>query len=299
MPNGHWRMATQLRLGMVRLRPGLRCAMPCGRSGGRLCDTPLDEHGLHCMLCKAGPSRLRPHRSVVACLAQHTRRSGAHVDVERVVPELNIWDGARCVDAIMDAVIWWPGRLNRHLTDATIRCPHAKRYATEEDPTERAAREKHHRYGDEVWTLAYTSYGRLGIEGQQFLEVLASEARDASGDFQTQRGLVAVWRRDLERALLHATADCALQALGAKGTQVWEVEADLRVGITNAPSVDLAPEVLGHLALQRMATRTRQSGAAPVEAMCRVSAEGHTRSAPHLSSLGALDTSGEGQNAFA
>ena len=256
--NGHWRMATLLRLGSVRLQPGLRCAMPRGGTGG-CCGTPLDCNGLHSLLCQTGPSRMRPHRSVVACLARRARISGAHVDTERAIPELATWEGGRCVDAIMDAVLWWPGRLQRHLCDITIRCPHAARYAAEEDPTERASREKHRRYGDEVWPLAYTSYGRLGTEGRQFLELMCAEAREHSEACSTQRGLVASWRRDLERALLHAVADSALQTLGAKGLQTWEEAAATKLGLVSFAGVDLSPESLAMIEAKRQAALARKA----------------------------------------
>ena len=139
------------------------------------------------------------------------------MDIERAVPELAVWKDSACVDAIMDAIAWWPGRLQRHLVDVTIRCPHAARYGPGDDVTQRAENEKHHRYGQSVWPLAYTSYGRLGREGQQLLELLSAEAREAAGLYDTQRSVVAAWRRDLERCLLFAIADGALQALGATG----------------------------------------------------------------------------------
>ena len=40
------------------------------------------------MLCKLGPARLRPHKAVVSALAMQLRKTGAEVDLERVVPEL-------------------------------------------------------------------------------------------------------------------------------------------------------------------------------------------------------------------
>ena len=125
--------------------------------------------------------------------------------------------------------------------------------------TARAAREKHRRYSEEVWPLAYTSYGRLGGEGIRFLELLCAEAREASGSYETQRGLVASWRRDLERALLHAIADSALQSLGAKGLCLWEVDATTRLGPAAASCLDLAPDVLQTVELKRQAAITCRS----------------------------------------
>lgn len=252
-PNGHWRMATQMRLGTLRLPPNIHCAMP--KAGGKPCRAILDTRGLHTLLCKAGPSRLRPHRSVTSSLAQLCRRSGAHVDIERTVPELATWKDGGCVDAVMDAIAWWPGRLQRHLIDITIRCPHAARYTPGEDATQRAENEKHHRYGQDVWPLAYTSYGRLGQEGQQLLELLCAEARDASGIYDTQRSVVAAWRRDLERSLLFALADGALQALGAIGCRIWDHDAEERIGMAMSAGADLTAEATELSVQKRMAAR--------------------------------------------
>ena len=187
---------------------------------------------------------MRPHRSVVSSLAWLGRRGGAHVDTERAIPELAAWNGDECTEAIMDAVIWWPGRLQQHLVDVTIRCPHAARYAPEEDATQRAEKEKHRRYGESVWPLAFTTYGRLGQEGLQLLELLAAEARDAAGLYDTQRAVVASWRRDLERSLLFAIADGALQALGAGGCCKWDQQAASKIGITleQGAGADLSAE---------------------------------------------------------
>ena len=159
---------------------------------------------------------MRPHTSGVHAVARRCRRHGANVDVERTIPELAAWDeSGTCTDAILDVVCWWPGRLHQHLLDITIRCPHAARYNVSEDVTGRAAKEKHRRYGEQVWPVALTTYGRLGAEGMQILELLAAEARAASCGLLTQRFTVAQYRSDLERAVLHATADQCFLALGA------------------------------------------------------------------------------------
>ena len=219
--NGHWRIASLRRLGGISLPRGLRCA--CQNKKGAPCGQLLGERGEHLDLCRWGASKLRPHTSMVHALARRCRQSGAHVDVERVVPDMAIWTTTdECIDAVLDVVSWWPGRLQQHSVDCTIRSPHASRYGVCEDITGRAQREKHRRYGQTVWPLATTTYGRVGDEGDALIELLASEARAAGGDdIATQRGAAAGWRRDIERAVQHAIADQVLLALGAAGVHAW------------------------------------------------------------------------------
>lgn len=219
MPNGHWRVATLKRLGALTPPPGACCAH-MNRAGQR-CGQQLGADALHLDLCRHATGRLRPHTAGVQSLAQRSRRAGANVDVERCIPELAIWHSEeRCVDAIMDLVTWWPGRLQQFLLDLTIRSPHASRYGITEDITGRAGQEKHRRYGEAVWAIAMTTYGRLGYEAMRALDLLAGEAKAAGGDPSTQRGLTSRWRADLERAVLHAIADQHLLALGAERCDV-------------------------------------------------------------------------------
>ena len=42
-------------------------------------------------LCKIGPGRMRPHRSLQHCLKRCLTRVGAEVDMERAVPTLYRW----------------------------------------------------------------------------------------------------------------------------------------------------------------------------------------------------------------
>ena len=181
MPNGHWRVATLKRLGALTPPPGACCAY-MNRAGQR-CGQQLGAYALHLDLCRHAAGRLRPHTAGVHSLAQRSRRAGANVDVERCIPELAIWQSEeKCVDAIMDLVTWWPGRLQQFLLDLTIRSPHASRYGITEDITGRAGQEKHRRYGEAVWAIAMTTYGRLGYEAMRALDLLAGEAKAAGGD---------------------------------------------------------------------------------------------------------------------
>ena len=215
MPNGQWRVATLKRVGALTPPQGARCAH-MNRAGQR-CGQLLGPDAVHLDLCRHAAGRLRPHTAGVQSSAQHSRRLGANADVERCVPELAVWPTEeKCTDAILDVVAWWPGRLQQFFLDLTIRSPHASRYGITEDITGRASREKHRRYGEAVWAIAMTTYGRMGYDAIRALDLLAGEAKAAAGDPLTQRGLASRWRAELERAVLHAIADQHLLALGAE-----------------------------------------------------------------------------------
>ena len=73
---------------------------------------------------------MQPHKHLAATLVRCLRAAGADVDLERVVPELadvNSRDAAHR-DAIMDAVVFWPGDMATSWIDVSIRCLHAARY---------------------------------------------------------------------------------------------------------------------------------------------------------------------------
>ena len=70
------------------------------------------------------------------------------------------------------------------------------------------------------------------------LELLAAEAREVAGLYDTQRAVVAKWRTELERSLLFAHADSALQALGARGCTGWDRQAFPKVGIFASVAAD-------------------------------------------------------------
>ena len=73
----------------------------------------------------------------------------------------------------------------------------------------KAAGEKLDHYGEAVWAVCFSSLGRLGPDGARAIEAAAAEARDW-GRHLSARDL----RVDLERAVLRATAQTVLKALG-------------------------------------------------------------------------------------
>ena len=67
-------------------------------------------------------------------MAKLLRETGAHVDIERAVPQLCMVeaDGSKVTEAILNVVSSHPGGLCKSLLDITICAPHAERY-TETD----------------------------------------------------------------------------------------------------------------------------------------------------------------------
>ena len=170
----------------------MRCRLKT--NGGSSCEATFDQGGIHSQLvAKLGPARMRPHRAVQTTLRGLLRNIGAHVDLERAIPEFFTWRGQKCTEAILDAAIRWPTSLHTTVVDITVRCPHASRYGggVTAPPTEAAEDEKHKRYGPQVTPIAFSTYGRLGREGRNAMEALAAEARWNSDDPSNQRSQVA------------------------------------------------------------------------------------------------------------
>ena len=82
----------------------------------------------------------------------------------------------------MDVVAAWPGQCGQQLIDVTIRCTYGERYAKLSEAAGIAARagerEKATRYGCGVAPLSFETLGRLGVESQRTLEVLAQSSRE-------------------------------------------------------------------------------------------------------------------------
>ena len=125
-------------------RPGARYEQ------GRACGQPLGRNADHALLCKAGPARLRPHQQLAATLAASLKAAGAHVDLERVVPELMNRSAAEAAarDAVLDLV------LEQRWLDVSIRCPLATRYPQAPNvpgsAASKGAEDKLARYGPKV-----------------------------------------------------------------------------------------------------------------------------------------------------
>ena len=134
-------------------RPGTRYEQ------GRACGQPLGRNADHALLCKAGPARLRPHQQLAATLASSLKAAGAHVDLERVVPELMNRGAADAAarDAVLDLVVSFLGSFEQRWLNVSIRCPLATRYPQGPNVPGRAAskgaEDKLARYGPKALPL--------------------------------------------------------------------------------------------------------------------------------------------------
>eukprot|EP00973_Karenia_brevis_P073250 10175793-Karenia_brevis.AAC.1 len=103
MDNDHFRTAMLMRLGALECTRGAVCQVP-KQSHGEKCLQALDDKLVHPLVCKCGPARQRPHRSVCHTLARLLKQTGAHTDMERAVPQLYMVerDGTHTTEAILD-----------------------------------------------------------------------------------------------------------------------------------------------------------------------------------------------------
>ena len=182
LTNAQWCVAMAARLGLLRCPGGHHvCQLPRG-DGGEVCGLPLDPLLQHPGLCGSGPARLRAHRALHGALRAFLERTGAIVDLERCIPELcRQAEGATGVqEAILDAVVRWPGSARVFWIDGTIRNPHAARYRRAEHKPGIAAAagvaDKKRRYGEAVRSLVFEPGGRLAEASAGLLADLAQEA---------------------------------------------------------------------------------------------------------------------------
>ena len=217
-PSGHFKVASLRRLGGLSAPPGATCAIKGegdGRRGTRvLRANPGRQHGAPSRVQagsgapKAAPHARGLHGGMPAqgrCrnrLRTHSRGTGAPVS-----------------EAVLDLWVAFPGHTCPIYLDVTIRCPLAQRYSTAWKTPGVAAtyavRQKEARYGPKVITIALESYGRLAVETVAALESLACTAGHGLRDRWAAPRLVPLWRATLQRAVMYATADVDLLALGA------------------------------------------------------------------------------------
>ena len=67
-----------------------------------------------------------------------------------------------------------------------------------------------------VHTVAFETYGRIGFQSRQALDILAMQAGACVGDQWALPRLVPTWLSALQQAVVFAVADVDLLALGAK-----------------------------------------------------------------------------------
>ena len=227
MPDTHFRTSLLARLGLICPPDGAVCQIPEGpMDAPHACGCRLERPFVHPYLCKAGPSRLRPHRSLCNAMAYECRAAGGHVDLERACPQLYKWHGDRCQEAILDVVYHLPGTTVTRNIDITVRCPFATRYVNTDSKVAVAAlsgeNEKVARYGSEVSPISFETFGRLGPQSMVNLQNVAADFVRPGG----RRSCMGVYNRlryILEYMLLYENADLILMSLGASsGLLGWQ-----------------------------------------------------------------------------
>ena len=222
MDNEHFRIALNMRLGIMEAPPGTVCQVPRSTdvtSFPELCLQSLDNCLVHPLLCKAGPARYRRHRALAETYGRCARDAGAHVDLERACPELYSKDSQGNVkEAILDVVHHLPGGPWQRKIDVTIRCPFASLEGDACVTPGLAARhgeeDKRRRYGSSVFCLAFESFGRLGYLSLANLKLLAADFEHRTHFKKPSRRLCSRWRLSLERSLLYELADIVALSLG-------------------------------------------------------------------------------------
>ena len=223
MGNLHFKSAMSLRLGLVDVPDGAVCQIQKSTSaegsGLDQCLCTLERDLQHPFLCKAGPARMRPHRSIAETLACEFKKQGAHVDLERACPDLcKVAENGHITEAILDVVYHLPGGPYQRKIDVTIRCPFAGRYSHVATRPGVAAsggvKDKLDRYGHGVICLSFETFGRLDPLSCDALRNLAADIEHRVTARPPSRRLYNKVRMSLERALLFEMADLALLSLG-------------------------------------------------------------------------------------
>ena len=192
LPTSHFRMATLRRLGAFQVQAGATCAHKYDVGGTtEECGHALDTNFTHSQLSNRGAAKLRTHNALGKAQMRLLREACAKVDDERFIPELMTWrggdDGRRiATEAIMDIVAHWPCQSRPFWIDVAVRCPHAERYSIAKSRPGHAVgcgeQDKHIRYGSSVHTVAFETYGRIGFQSKQALDILALQAGACVGD---------------------------------------------------------------------------------------------------------------------
>ena len=186
---------------------------------GEQCREPL--HTDHAVDCPCGPLRIRRHNDLAEDHATFIEEAGWLARLEVYVPEMSTAaptsrDSKNRGEAWLD--VWGYGVCEYPdlLLDVRVTHPAAARYRAKASSTPGSAAavgegEKHDRYppsqGREVVAVVHETWGRLGREGEAYLERLAAAARRRG----LRRGrdatnLLSRWRERLDGTLHKAIA---------------------------------------------------------------------------------------------
>lgn len=250
-PDGHFRLASQLRLCSLQIAPGTTCCFVCSKDE-EVCGKPLDL--LHLLDCKVGPGRMRPDRALAQAVAKTLRVTGAEVDIERIIPELRGRPKEiRTLKRLMpSSIAFWAGCPSRFLLDVTLRSPHASRYENAAVIPGSAALasegKKTRRYGAEVLPVAIDTYGRLGRAVDAGFQQLAAAASNCGVVRQNfAASLPSPLRIKVQLAAICAKADVALLALRLNARSFRRKYRPLTFPTRPPPSPVRTPILLPHV----------------------------------------------------
>ena len=176
--DAQWTEALRFRLGVPRHGPLPLCRNQ--KQSGEECGERLQPNPDHELECPSGPLRTRRHDDLAECHADIAEEAGAVVRREVYVDELS-----GTSEAWLDVWAYGLPEATDILLDITVRHPRAARYRpqAEAKPGHAAAEaegEKQERYpatSREVWPIAHETWGRLGVQAEQFLIFCAAAAR--------------------------------------------------------------------------------------------------------------------------
>ncbi len=226
LTNAQWTMALRQRLSLPSpAAQGAQCQL--SRLDGTQCNIPLTAALRHASLCEVGPVKMRTHNALVHLIMKAVRRTGGWADQERAVPEWYTREADGTIrEAVLDAVIDWPGAGAQLRLDASVRCAHGSHLQGAACTPGVAARDgeraKRRRYGEGVSPLIFEHLGRLGNDGLNTLRRLRQLSKDygraAPGGGPPPGINLRRLRVELEAAVLRGGAERALLALGCRAS---------------------------------------------------------------------------------
>ena len=202
-----WAEGLRWRGGFPQNTPGQRCANVS--SSEEPCGEVLDSGGIHAATCPRGPCVNARHRGVVAEVGALARATGATTRCEVPIAELEDEAGEQ---AILDLVVWGGGELQNSVLDITVRHPVASRYmeagAAKLDGAcaAKAEEEKAEAYpprgGVAVTAFAAETYGRLGLQAEQFIRMASAAAARCAHERGHPAARLSRWRAAIDAAIM-------------------------------------------------------------------------------------------------
>ncbi len=235
--NTHWVVMSKMRLGTMAVVEGMQCQI-CRSDNG---PSPSTEEAFtepKCLeqltnpltqpqLCRNGKARLKPHRMVTRTFCRVFETMNVYADEERAVPCLyQIEEDGRIKDAVLDAVLSFPGESGIIPCDITLRCPHGEEENIAAWQPGHASKlgclDKDERYGSGcVVPISLETYGRMDqISCVELRAACAAAAR--CNNMTTMSGAYRMTgaeaynkvRKALERTLLWEQADTMIRSIG-------------------------------------------------------------------------------------